>query len=43
MRHAMLLAPQPISDGVLVEIVDDIYLPVLRAAAGQDRSKTDGQ
>lgn len=37
LRHEMLLAMRPISDETLVEIVDEIYLPVLRAAGLRDR------
>jgi len=32
-RHEMLVTRAPVADGVLVEIVDEIFLPLVRAAA----------
>ncbi|MFB4298285.1 TetR/AcrR family transcriptional regulator [Actinomadura sp. NTSP31] len=35
-RHEMLLTDRPVPDGVLVEIVDEMFLPLVRAR-GRDR------
>lgn len=34
LRHVILLTREPISDGVITEIVDDVFLPLLRGVAG---------
>jgi hypothetical protein len=31
LRHEMLLTPIPVSEATLVEITDDIFLPLVRA------------
>ncbi|MGW2048261.1 TetR-like C-terminal domain-containing protein [Streptomyces sp. NPDC001858] len=34
LRHEMLLTRHPISDDVLIEIVDEVFLPLVHAARG---------
>ncbi|GAA2156491.1 TetR/AcrR family transcriptional regulator [Actinomadura napierensis] len=38
-RHEMLLTDRPVPDGVLVEIVDEMFLPLVRARGRDQREK----
>ncbi len=44
LRHELFISQAPVADGVLLEIVDDIYLPLVQARHGDTRSRvTAGQ
>ncbi|MEV1070024.1 TetR/AcrR family transcriptional regulator [Streptomyces sp. NPDC050263] len=40
LRHEMLLTRHPISDQVLTEIVDEVFLPLVHATAGSSTGET---